>query len=158
MVADTEDAPAAVWPVAGENRGAWKEAAAAAGSDAGESQETVGGLWRASQRWVAVEIFRKISVALASSYVAYVFYEMLLSSICNVQNFSEDAASCLSVTEAWEVCSLTSRSGPVQSIPGHYPGSRASQLKHGHDTSHARQKRREHHDLFAAAVYCQRGV
>lgn len=105
MVADTEDAPAAVWPVAGENRGAWKEAAAAAGSDARESQETVGGPWRASQRWVAVEIFRKISVALASSYVGYVFYEILLSSIRDVQivYFSEDAASCLSVPQAWAV-------------------------------------------------------
>lgn len=102
MVADTEDAPAAVWPVAGENRGAWKEAAAAAGSDARESQETVGGLWRASQRWVALETFRKISLALASSYVAYVFYEILLSSICNVQNayFLEDAATCLPVSHS----------------------------------------------------------
>lgn len=44
MVADTEDALAAVWPVAGENRGTWKQGAAAAGSDACESQETVGGM------------------------------------------------------------------------------------------------------------------
>lgn len=44
MVRDTEDALTAVWPVAGENHRAWKEAAAAAGSDAFESQETVGGL------------------------------------------------------------------------------------------------------------------
>lgn len=87
MVADTEDAPAAVWLVAGENRGAWKGAAAAAGSDACESQETVGGLWRASQRWVAVEIFRKISVALASSYVAYVFYEILASAMSKSSTF-----------------------------------------------------------------------
>lgn len=48
--------------------------------------------------------------------------------------------ACLSVTQAWEVCSLTSRSGLVQSIPGHYPGSRARQLKHGQDSSHTRKK------------------
>lgn len=49
--------------------------------------------------------------------------------------FREDAASrpCHS-GQAWEVRSLTSRSGLVQSIAGHCPGSRARQLKHGQGT------------------------
>ncbi len=41
---DAEDALTAVWPVAGGNRRVWNEAAATAGSDVRESQETVGGL------------------------------------------------------------------------------------------------------------------
>lgn len=60
MVGDTEDALTAVWPVAGGNRRVWNEAAAAtAGSDVWESQETVGGLRLGLQRWMVVEIFRK---------------------------------------------------------------------------------------------------
>lgn len=41
---DTEDALTVTWPVAGGNRRVWNEADAAAGSDVGESQETVGEL------------------------------------------------------------------------------------------------------------------
>lgn len=44
MVGDTEDALTAAWPVAGGNCRVWNEAAAAAGSDVRESQETVSGL------------------------------------------------------------------------------------------------------------------
>jgi len=71
VVGVTKDAPSAVWPVAGGNRRVWNEAAAAAaGSDVCESQETAGGLELSSQRWVIEKIFTKTAAALIQTDAA----------------------------------------------------------------------------------------